>query len=76
MFVLHVFGDVSVSGRYELTKPYINEFFLKLSDENKLQEVQDIAETFKLHLLRKVSMDFQGRLWDLIVSVPDHCLSL
>ena len=22
-----------------------------------------------------ISFDFEGRMWDLIVSVPDHCLS-
>ena len=28
-----------------------------------------------IHVFRYFPFGFEGRIWDLIVSVPDHCLS-
>ena len=40
---------------FEETKPYINEFFFKLSDEKFLSDVRSRAETFDFKWLRHVS---------------------
>ena len=53
--------------------------FKKISDQDStgfkvnIYRVKELAENAYMYLAR--AFRFEGRIWDLIVSVPDHCLS-
>ena len=57
--LIHVFVIISCffecSADFRRNKPYINEFFFKLTDDSNLDIVKKRAETLKFHWLRKVN---------------------
>ena len=52
--------------------------FRQLNDHLKELFIRFAASAFRklptLYVFSYFSLGFEGRMWDLIVSVPDHCL--
>ena len=43
--------------------------------KNKLPKLNDNWQLSSIYVFSYFPFGFEGRIWDLIVSVPDHCLS-
>ena len=55
-------------------EPYC-ELFLPLKHRSALSKFRRKVAHLRLETGRYEGFGFEGRIWDLIVSVPDHCLS-
>ena len=53
-------------------KPVFVFFF----DQIRLKQASAFRKLLSIYVFNYFPSGFEGRMWDLIVSVPDHCLSL
>ena len=56
---------------------YVSDIFRYLNDHLPGKElfIRFTARAFRNYVFSYVPFGFEGRIWDLIVSVPGHCLS-